>query len=72
MQDVEVLKNVEQNLLYLTDSLSEGTNRMSAAKLKSQGKMSPERRISGKRIEQSPNDKKFSDKINNHEGKGKN
>ena len=35
MQDVEVLKNVEQNLLYLTDSLSEGTNRMSAAKLKS-------------------------------------
>ena len=33
--------------------------------------MSPERRISGKRIEQSPIDKRFFDK-NNQEGKGKN
>ena len=33
MHEIEILKNVEQQILYLTDSMSEGTNRMSAQKI---------------------------------------
>ena len=47
MHEIEILKNVEQQILYLTDSMSEGTNRMSASKLKTAEKPAGSGRMSG-------------------------
>ena len=56
MHEIEILKNVEQQILYLTDSMSDGTNRMSASKLKQADKPGATGRLSGSKRESVPMD----------------